>query len=598
MRAKKPIRLLPPELQNQIAAGEVVERPSSVVKELLENALDAGATRLRLEIRDGGQSGIQISDNGCGIPPEELELALTRHATSKLSSLEDLQQIDSFGFRGEALPSIASVSRFRISSATESGEGTVLEAEYGRILSTRQAALPKGTLIEITDLFSNVPARLKFLKQPATESRKCQDAFIRAALSNADVDFEFVNSGRPVFRFLAGQTLRQRLTTIWPEEILEKASDIHFTGEGLRIHGLTGDPSTAQGRADRILIYVNNRAIQDKMILSAIREAYRGRILGKEFPQAVLFIELPADEIDVNVHPAKTEIRFQDEGTVFRAVRRAIIGALDYKAQTERVPLGQLTPQASPQQHVSLPLAAPQTRPQSAPTTAREVPAHAYASETHAAKFSSARAAQELFKNNSDNAPSRPEPAVTPLTSDSFAYLGQFALTYLIIDRGDELHLIDQHAAHERVLYNAFRTQSSKGDRQPLLIPIDLSLHRSQVTLVQEIWQQLTDLGFSLELKNDQSVSIMAVPTLLSPARAKEFLNDVLMEKAKSMEDLWAVMSCRAAIKAGDALTPDEALSLIEAWSGLPDCDYCPHGRPVVVRWTTGELEKLFKRRP
>lgn len=604
MENTRHIRLLPPELQNQIAAGEVVERPSSVVKELLENSLDAGASRICLEIQDGGQSLIRLSDNGCGIPADEIELALTRHATSKLSSLSDLQQIHSFGFRGEALPSIASVSRFRISSATTDGEGTILEVEYGRILDTRQAALPRGTEIEITELFSNVPARLKFLKQPATESRRCSEAFIRTALANLEVDCEFINSGRSVYRFLPGQTLRKRLEAVWPPEILQKAHDVDADTEQLHIHGLAGAPSTAQARADRIFIYVNRRPVQDKMILSAVRDAYRGRILGKEFPQAVLFISIAPDEIDVNVHPAKTEIRFQDESRIFRAVRRAVIQALE--SAPSPIPPVQTPIRSSEQRSPALPVPDPRASYGFAPSVLHEIPARDYEvpATIRSQKFGSTKAAQELFKPESieASAPSSVQapshaPEARQYPGEGFRYLGQFAQTYLILAQGTELLLVDQHAAHERVLYNTLRTQSSRGDRQPLLLPLDIPLHKSQATLVQEIWAQLTELGFSLELTKNQTLSIHAIPTLLTPARAKDFLNAILLDKATSIEDIWAVMSCRAAIKAGDALTADEALALIEAWTQLPDCDYCPHGRPVVIRWTTTELEKLFKRR-
>jgi DNA mismatch repair protein MutL len=592
------IRLLPTDLLNQIAAGEVVERPASVIKELIENALDAGATRIRVQVRDGGQSYIKVSDNGFGISEDQLELAVTRHATSKLSSLHDLQEIRSFGFRGEALPSIASVSRFRLASATQDGDGAVLEVLHGRILGQAKTAMPKGTEIEINDLFANVPARLKFLKQPATETRKCTDLSVRMALANPDVDFEFLNAERTVHRFMAGQNLAQRLASIWPREVVESSYDVNFADGPISIHGLAGDPAMAQARADRIYVYVNTRPVQDKIILSAIREAYRGRILGKEYPQAVLFLQIPPDEVDVNVHPAKTEVRFQDESAIFRIVRKAVLQSLDQNSHQTQIQ-GHASVQAITHIHQAL----PEMRPAIPDPTSFHVETgekRVLYDQPWSHKFASSVAAQQLFETPKDLMASIEDPAPAPQTLPNSAgaqYLGQFARTYLILSSQNEITLIDQHAAHERVLFNMLRTQGARGDRRPLLLPLETSLHPAQTALLQEIWTQLEGLGFSLELASRQRLLIHAVPTLLTPAKAKEFIEDVLASKSRSMEDLWAVMACKSAIKAGDVLTPDEALALVDSWQRLPEKNYCPHGRPVAVRWGVADLEKLFKRR-
>jgi len=591
------IRLLPPELQNQIAAGEVVERPSSVLKELVENALDAGATRIRIQIRDGGQSCIKVSDNGTGIAADQLELAVTRHATSKLESLHDLQEIRSFGFRGEALPSIASVSRFRMSSSREDGDGSVLEVLHGRILGQDRTAMPRGTEVEVNDLFSNVPARLKFLKQPATETRKCAELVTRIALANPHVDFELLNGERSVHRFLSGQDPAQRLAAIWPREVVEALHEVSYEDGLFRVTGLVGDPAMAQARPDRILIYVNTRPVQDKIILSAIREAYRGRILGKEYPQAVIFLQLPPDEVDVNVHPAKTEVRFQDESSIFRSVRRAVLQSLERSFRRPDVG-DQTLPLAIGQVHAALPTMEARL-PDPSQIQVEQKWAAPY-EQPWPQKFASSTTAQKLFEtpdNSSFPSGSESGPVESPFAAPTLQYLGQFARTYLILAAENEITLIDQHAAHERVLFNMLRAQGLRGERRPLLLPLEMPLHPAQSSRAQEIWTELDGLGFSLELAPGPRLLLNSIPALLTPSKAREFLEDILTDKAVSMENLWAVMACKAAIKAGDALTGDEALALVDSWQRLPEKNYCPHGRPVALHWGVSELEKMFKRR-
>lgn len=597
MTRKGPIRLLPSELQNQIAAGEVVERPSSVLKELIENALDADATRISICIKDGGQSLIRIYDNGHGIPEDQLELAVTRHATSKISTIHDLHDIRSFGFRGEAIPSIASVSRFRLASAPQEDDGAILELLHGRVVRKTKTAMSRGTEIEVSDLFSNIPARLKFLKQPATEARKCADVVMRMALAHLNVDFELEIGDRVLYRFLSGQGLFQRLMAVWPEIVVETATAIDFTDGTVTLSGLAGDPHHAQAKADRIYMYVNQRPVQDKIIARAIRDAYKGRILGKEYPQAVVFLKIPPGDVDVNVHPAKTEVRFQDEGHIYRTVRRAILNSIE---RPEMPSAFHLPRRESPQIHSPLPVS-PHTPPSSSPATLLREEAAPYTS-SWTQKFASNHAAQALFDIEHQGLQFEPASSTTHVDTDQrpqqkFQYYGQFALTYLIIGTNDTFILVDQHAAHEKILFHAIRTQGRKGDRHPLLIAIELPLHHSQVSHLQEIWQDILDLGFSLEIKSPARLLVNAIPALLTPGTAKEFLEDILANKARSIEDLWAIMACKSAIKAGDSLTPDEAMALVDSWQQLPDKDHCPHGRPISIRWGLNDLEKIFKRR-
>ncbi len=642
------IRVLPPELQNQIAAGEVVERPASVLKELVENSLDAGTARLEVAIEGGGRTALVVTDDGWGMTPEELPLAVTRHATSKIASMAELSSIKSFGFRGEALPSIASVSTFTLTSKHEAfEEGAFIRVESGRIVERGPAAMARGTRVEVRDLFAAVPARLKFLKAEATETKRCTDAFCRAALARLDVAMKLTIGGRTALRFPAGQGLLARLAAIWPPAVTEDLFEMEYRLGPLRVWGALGKPLKAQAKADRMLFYVNGRAVLDRVLLAAVREAYKGRLLSREYPQVVLFLEMPPEDLDVNVHPAKTEVRFRDEQAVFLALRRAVGQALDKALVLRTVPApepwvakdaappkfasrrdfldelvrasapvpDQTTPATSVPDPLSRPDVPPSPLPEAAPGVAESAPLPRPAVVRHFEPPAVVRHARGEVAERMERperagpigrigrteppealqarAPEELEPALPP----GVRYLGQFADTYLIVDLGRELVLVDQHAAHERVIFAAMAATGSRGDSRPLGIPMEMPLHPSEQARLRELFAELRDLGFVLESPCPGVVAVTGAPPGLTVGQAKEYLSAALSGQAKTIQDLWVLMSCKTAIKAGTPLTGDEAVALLSQWAKAPDRDYCPHGRPVTVRFGLREMEKMFKRK-
>ena len=692
--SSRPIRLLTPELCNQIAAGEVVERPASVVKELVENSLDAGATQVDILLENGGQTWIRVRDDGSGILETEMELAVTRHATSKIATQADLWRITSFGFRGEALPSIASVSSLRLESAVQGPQGTVsafLQVEQGRIVGRGPGALHRGTVVDVRDLFACVPARLKFLKTPATEFRRSQDWLSRIALARTDVGFVLASGGqerqREVLRFAAGQTLERRLSLLWPTEIVERLRPFDLSVRGVRAFGLASPPELTQSRGDRLLLYVNGRAVNDRLLLRAAREAYKGRLVAREFPQLVLFVELPPDEVDVNVHPAKSEVRFQDEQAVFVAVLKAVSTATEAATVGHGLPGSERTADC-PGGHMAgaSDMEPVGTLAESGSAAGRERPLAprplGFWGEADRERVVTAdRFAQPEIANTVESIATLPEkgwsPADLPGTvegadlleetllasalaasqmnlreeaepygmpdlsasladsgeasrtadghaiSDSeqavgvsqeaeegrrigpYKYLGQIAGTYLILAQADRLVIVDQHAAHERVLVNRLRRGGLAGQGQALMLPLEFPLGRSERERLEPCRDTLRAAGFECEFQADRLL-VRAIPPFMDRAGAAAFMQETLLglrdartsEVLDGPDGLWARMACKAAIKAHDELAADEAAALLAQWLGENhQRDFCPHGRPVALSWSVKELDKLFKRK-
>ena len=595
------IHILPEDLQNQIAAGEVVERPASVLKELVENSLDAGADRIHTEIEGGGQNRILVQDNGQGLNSGELALALNRHATSKIQNIADLSRISSFGFRGEALPSIASVSKLELASVPgESKEGSQVTVEFGEIQDQHPISLREGTRIEVRDLFINTPARLKFLKTTATEAKRCQEVLKRFALANLDTQFKLVSNNKEVLNFPGRQGLIERLSLIWPFAVTENLYPFFRNHEDLSISGAVSDPVSTQPKPDRIYFFVNNRPVQDKLLLKALREAYKGRLLSKEYPQAVLFLNIPSEEVDINVHPAKSEIRFRNEQAIFSLVKKGVEKALevgnqdnrpqpDHMAQSAHTPRQEQNrdqrphantfptfedhnPEAFREQKEAFPKDNPMTTPQAV--------------------------VQQTGNEQALNREDFNIPDYSNLEKEKgYFYLGQIQATYLILsEKGNNLLILDQHAVHERILFHRFSNRGEEVGSQLLALPGEHQLHASEKKQLQNKANYLRKLGFSFQLTGGEMLQIQAIPDFFSFNEAREFLESILSAKVESMDDIWSLMACRKAIKAGEELSRDEALNLLESWFQTPDRFYCPHGRPAAVRLTSRELENFFKR--
>lgn len=586
------IIVLPSELQNQIAAGEVVERPASVLKELAENSLDAGADRVEAGIESGGQGLIWVQDNGIGLAPEELASALTRHATSKIDSVHDLLHLSSFGFRGEALPSIASVSRFRISSLPRGGsEGSSLEVEFGAFSEPRPAPVREGTRVEVRDLFLNTPARLKFLKKQSTEAKKCQDVLQRLALVHRGCAFRLTSGGRKVLDFERNQTLLQRLETLWPEQVTTSLLPVHREEDGASISGYVGHPDRAQGRADRILFFVNQRPVQDKLLLSALKQAYAGRLLSREYPQAVLFLELPPSEVDVNVHPAKSEVKFREEKAVYSLLVNAVQTVLT-DAESSLTAAG---PETAPQTPSSFPPG------QTGSPRKPRLPETELGERTDTYASPSPDSGERPQSGPTPTPPSSREPedeatSATARITPDLTYVGQLEATYLILHSANKLLFVDQHAAHERVLYTRYTQNGERQQTQRLALPLRLRLHPSEQSVLDGAARNLRELGFAIQREDRENLSIQGIPQYLDRSDAREFLRDVLRQGEQGLEGLWCLLACRNAVKAGESLALTEAVQLLQVWLECPERQYCPHGRPVSGQLTSADLEKMFKR--
>lgn len=583
------IHLLPDLLISQIAAGEVVERPASVLKELIENSLDAGAQKIDIQLEEGGVERLRVMDDGVGIAREDLPLALARHATSKIATLSDLERVGSFGFRGEALASIAAVAHVTLVSRTaDSPHAWRLSSECGEITP---AAAPVGTSVTVEDLYFRTPARRKFLKSTATEFAHCDEALVRIALAHPEVAFSLAHGGREKRR-LARADLSRRVAALLGEDFLRRAREIEITRGPFRLYGFAGLPAQTSGRAVQYW-FVNGRYVRDKVLQHAAREAYADILHGALSPSWVLFLELDPAAVDVNVHPAKTEVRFRDAQNVHRfvqsALERALAQPLVAAAATAAVPpVPSLA--ASPTQ-ATLPYAGGSPVPPA--LVAAEPVAAPYLAFVEQA-FAAAQPAESPL--------SREEPQEAPLGHA----LAQLSGIYILAQNAQGLVIVDMHAAHERILYEKLKTAlDAKPATQTLLVPVVFSASAAELAAYEEHAATLSALGFALARLSPHQLALREVPALLAGADLERLVRALLAELAEHpattlvtqrRNEILATIACHGAVRAHRRLSLPEMEALLRQLEATLRADQCNHGRPTWVQLTLADLDRLFMR--
>lgn len=579
---------------NKIAAGEVVERPASVIKELVENAIDAKADRIEVEIMAGGTSFMRVSDNGIGMSREDAEKAILRHATSKIVQVDDLQAIATLGFRGEALPSIASVSRFNLQTRQAGAElGTEIKITGGKTTEIGAAGCNLGTTIRVEDLFFNTPARKKFLKTNNTESGRINEFIIKLAISHPEIAFKLINNNKSSLATPGQGDLKETLQSLYGASVGQSLLPLEFEDEDIKLWGFVSKPSAIRSSRSWQTFIVNGRIIASRAIAKAIDNAYHALIPKSGYPLIALNIEVPQHTIDVNVHPQKTEMKFEDEGRIFKAVYKAVLDAVRPKGQAGQ--LGQLAAQADHvQHHVEKGLQELNFGPPVMNFPIREEkPAMTWQEgATALAQDKSVKSVPSVV----DEEEKLPTAGMIPI--------GQVDDTYIIAQDGDSLYIVDQHAAHERVLFDRFSAQAEHIPSQQLLVHLilDFSTHESQI--IEENLELLAGLGFGLEPSGPNQFRLMEVPADVPIGQAEEFIREVLasMEElhrptaAELRQAVLATTACKAAIKAGFKLNYRQMEILLQELNDTAMPYTCPHGRPTIIKFSSDELAKMFKR--
>lgn len=593
------IRRLPEHLVNRIAAGEVVERPASALKELVENAIDAGSTRIDIRLSGGGIDMIDVSDDGCGMGPEEMALALERHATSKLPS-DDIEHVATMGFRGEALPSIASVARLSLESRVRGADGWRRVVDNGRVVEEGLAALPPGTRVRVEGLFEKVPARRKFLRTPRSEYAASLDIVRRLAMARPDIGFSLEHDGRRTLSVPPGQSRPERVAALTDRELADNSVTVDLARGEHVLGGVAGIPTFNRGASDHQYLFVNGRPVKDRLLIGAVRGAYADFLARDRHPVVALFLDLPPTEVDVNVHPAKTEVRFRDpaliRGMIVSGLRRALDEAGHRSAQpaaTDALGLWQAEPVGT-----VFPAGA-ERRLDTSLDLARDERLWSYQLNDRRPSFSPS----PMARAEAAYAP-MPEAVSHPLG----VARGQVNKTYIVAEAEDGLVIVDQHAAHERLVLERMRRALDGGTiaAQALLLPEVVELDEPACDRLEERAAELAEFGLDLERFGPSAVLVRSTPALLGNGDVKSLVTDLADELAafdqalslkEKLEAVAATMACHGSVRAGRVLSVAEMNALLREMEVTPHSGQCNHGRPTWIKLAHGDIEKLFGRR-
>lgn len=589
------IKVLEENVADKIAAGEVIERPISIVKELVENALDAGADSIVVEIKNGGKSYIRVTDNGCGIPCEEAETAFLRHATSKIDSVSDLDAIDTLGFRGEALASISAVTRTELVTKTaDSKTGTRLVLHGGNVIANEQTGCPDGTTIVVTDLFYNTPARLKFMKTDSAESGLIIDFISQMALAYKDVKFRLINNGKILFSTLGDGNRLNTILRVYNDVDARNMVPVSFSEGGLQIEGYISTPAFSKTTRGSQIYFVNGRVVSSKVIERGVTAGYKERLFEGRYPVVYLFLRVDPHTIDVNIHPNKREVRFDEEALVTDFISRAIKSALASKDAV--VDAGNLFKDMDKKisaskvfERVFEPFREKEPEPDKSKKAEEQVDI------------------KQLLSTLENPIPSIEiyEPQLKPFDFSELEVTGVIFDTYITAVDGSNFYLIDQHAAHERIFYEKLVSEyeSSEKARQPLLVPLIINVSLAVSENHFDWLDALTKMGFTIAEFGPGTYRITEIPMFMELSEAEDFVNQFIENITNSINlsnkvviDKLIMMSCKAAVKANDKLSPEEVKALIKDLSSCVNPFSCPHGRPTFIRLTRYEIEKMFKR--
>ena len=625
---------------NLIAAGEVVERPASVVKELLENAVDAGASQVTVEIRDGGMTFLRVTDNGCGMSPEDARTAFKRHATSKLRTAEDLAAIGTMGFRGEALAAIASVSRIDLLTKTPGAiSGTSLTLEAGSITEESEAGCPDGTTIIVRDLFFNTPARMKFMKSDTVEGGRVSAAVQLQALAHPEVSFRYLRDGKEVLSTPGTGDLGAAVYCVYGREC-GKMVKLESRWEGYSLSGFVSKPTDARPSRNLQTFFVNDRPVKSRLLIAALEEAYRNQLMVGKFPACVLHLKLPANAVDVNVHPAKTEVKFLNEKAVFDCVHYGVLGALNKAPDRPQVQFKQPAPaQPKPAPLPAMPAAPKAASKPKQESFFRTMTAEEYKTFSQAVKdapqpsklAAAATAAaverkvqlpvqEKVILPKAEPAklpPLPPMPAEPPKEAEPeqavmeavpqdipWRYVGELYNSYILVEQGEEAYLIDKHAAHERILFEKLKANQEAISSQALLSPIPCRLSPDSAAILLANKPLLEELGFEIDEFGDNTVLLRQIPMDLDTEQAADAMEEMAADllngrresKTSVRDEMLHTVACKAAIKAGWQSSEKELLVLAEQVMSREDLKHCPHGRPICITLSKKQLEKQFKR--